>query len=381
MDYALLETHRQHCRENYALGKKALREGKGRKAAAYFDLALEHCRYVIEHTDDPEERKRYRGLRDNCIAAAASAGKPPSPADNSENDETKAKDDVGKNKEDTPSYKVVRPEDLTLEQALRKLDELEGLDAVKKHVHSWVDLIKVFHLRKARGMTVPDMSFHMVFLGNPGTGKTTVARLMAQIYHALGIVKKGQCVETDRSSLVAGYVGQTALKTQEVIEKALDGVLFIDEAYMLANGGSNDFGQEAIDTLLKAMEDNRHRLVVIVAGYDDLMKSFIESNPGLKSRFKTFVHFADYSGEEMMNIFRGFCKKNEYVLSPEAARRLCEHFNKMYEQRDKAFANGRDARNLFEKIVTRQSRRIAKLCDPDNNTIKEIRSEDLPFNE
>lgn len=378
MDYTLLESHKKHFRENHTLAKEALREGKTRKAAAYFRLALEHCQYVTEHTPDSDERKRYRELQDKCKAEIASANDPVPASNQNDNAEPKG---VEKNGEDNPSFKVTKGKDLSKEQALKELDEMEGLDAVKKHVHSWVDLIEVFKLRKARGIAVPDMSFHMVFLGNPGTGKTTVARLMAQIYHALGIVKKGQCVETDRSSLVAGYVGQTALKTQEAIEKALDGVLFIDEAYMLANGGSNDFGQEAIDTLLKAMEDHRDRLVVIVAGYEELMERFIDSNPGLKSRFKTFVHFADYTGEELMNIFSGLCKKNEYVLSAKAEETLSERFRKMYAQRDKHFANGRDVRNLFEKIVTRQSRRIARLRDPDNNTIKEIQTVDLPPDE
>ncbi len=164
-------------------------------------------------------------------------------------------------------------------------------------------------LRREHGLPTADLSLHMVFSGNPGTGKTTVARLMARIYHSLGILSKGQLVETDRSGLVAGYVGQTAIKTRKVIDSALGGVLFIDEAYSLAAGGENDFGQEAIETVLKAMEDHRDDLVVIVAGYDGLMERFIHSNPGLESRFNRFLHFADYTEEELLAIFRMQCEK------------------------------------------------------------------------
>lgn len=227
---------------------------------------------------------------------------------------------------------------------------------------------------------MPDISYHMVFTGNPGTGKTTVARLLVQIYRALGIVKKGQYVEVKRGDLVAGYVGQTALKTQEVINRAQGGVLFIDEAYMLASGSSNDYGQEAIDTLLKEMEDRRDQFVVVVAGYDNLMQNFIESNPGLKSRFKHYLRFTDYTGEQLMEIFLSLCKKNQYNLSQGAQRMLVEYFDELYEHRDKNFGNGRDVRNLFETIVTKQSVRVAGLSNPDNHTITEIREEDLPIN-
>ena len=276
---------------------------------------------------------------------------------------------------------VIKSDPITLDEALKRLDELIGLDQVKQQVHDWVKQIKVFKLRKMRGIKVPDISYHMVFTGNPGTGKTTVARLLAQIYRALGIVKKGQCVEVKRGDLVAGYVGQTALKTQEVINRAQGGVLFIDEAYMLANGSSNDFGQEAIDTLLKEMEDRRDQFVVVVAGYDSLMQNFIESNPGLKSRFKNYLRFTDYTGEQLMEIFLGLCEKNQYSLSQGAQRMLAKYFDDLYEHRDNNFGNGRDVRNLFETIVTKQSVRVAGLSNPDNHTITEIREEDLPIDE
>ncbi len=274
---------------------------------------------------------------------------------------------------------VQRSEKISLEEALKRLNELEGLSRVKSQVCDWVDQIKVFQMRKERGMSVPDMSYHMVFMGNPGTGKTTVARLMAQIYCALGILSEGQLVEVDRAGLVAGYVGQTAVKTKEVLKQAYGGVLFIDEAYSLANGGTNDFGPEAIDTILKEMEDKRDNLVVIVAGYDAPMEKFISSNPGLRSRFKNFIQFSDYTGDELYNIFAGLCAKHQYTLDEEARLSLRGYFNDLYQKRDKNFGNGRDVRNLFETIVTRQSGRVAHLSSPSDQEITTIKAEDLPF--
>lgn len=274
---------------------------------------------------------------------------------------------------------VKKNEKISLEEALKRLSDLEGLDRVKGRVRDWIDQIKVFRMRKARGMSVPDMSYHMVFTGNPGTGKTTVARLMAQIYCALGILSEGQLVEVDRAGLVAGYVGQTAAKTKDVIKKAYGGVLFIDEAYTLANGGSNDFGQEAVDTLLKEMEDKRDNLVVIVAGYDAPMEKFIASNPGLRSRFKNFIQFTDYTGVELYNIFSGMCASNQYMLDAEARRIVSKYFDDLYKNRDKNFGNGRDVRNLFENAVTMQSRRVAALSSPSDAEMSTITAEDLSF--
>lgn len=260
---------------------------------------------------------------------------------------------------------------------MAELEELVGLGTVKREVKNLTNLIKVRKLREENGLPNSAMSLHMVFLGNPGTGKTTVARLMAGLYAAIGALSKGQLVEVDRSGLVAGYVGQTALKTQEVIQSALGGVLFIDEAYSLASGGENDFGREAIETLLKAMEDHRDDLVVIVAGYDEPMEKFINSNPGLQSRFNKYLYFPDYNGEELMAMFRMRCKKNGYRLTEEAETYAKEFFEDMYKNRDDNFGNGRDVRNRFEDIISRQANRLAAMEAPTKDDLMTITKEDF----
>ena len=227
-------------------------------------------------------------------------------------------------------------------------------------------------------MKCPDMSFHLVFSGNPGTGKTTVTRIVGKVYSALGILSKGHLVEVDRSGLVAGYVGQTAIKTQEVIAKAQGGILFIDEAYTLSpENADKDFGQEAIDTILKAMEDHRDDFVVIAAGYATLMPRFIDSNPGLKSRFNKYLYFEDYNGEQLYEIFEGRVKRNDYRLDEGAADAVKEHLQELYEDRDSNFGNARDVRNLFEKIVARQADRVAGMDSPSDEDIVTITMEDL----
>ncbi len=239
--------------------------------------------------------------------------------------------------------------------------------------------MKIQKKKQEAGLKQIEMSLHMVFSGNPGTGKTTVARLVAEIYHKLGLISIGQLIEVDRSKLVAGYVGQTAIQTQEIIDSALGGVLFIDEAYTLSKdaGNQSDFGQEAIDTLLKAMEDNRNNLIVIVAGYPDLMQKFLKSNPGLESRFNTFIHFENYSESELMELFCFNCRKSGLSLSDGARKYAQAFFAKRCENLGLNFSNGRYVRNIFEKACKNQNNRLAKILDPSNEELLELIAEDF----
>ena len=280
----------------------------------------------------------------------------------------------GEAKAESAAAEAPKPD---FDQLMEQLNELVGLDEVKKDVKNLVNLVKVRKLRQENGLPVPPMSLHMVFMGNPGTGKTTIARLVSGLYAAIGVLSKGQLVEVDRSGLVAGYVGQTALKTQEVIKSALGGVLFIDEAYSLSSGGENDFGREAIETILKAMEDNRDDLIVIVAGYTGPMQEFLDSNPGLESRFNKYFHFPDYNGEQLMAIFRSQCSKNSYTLSEEAEKYALDMFARLYENRDDNFGNGRDVRNCFEDMIVRQSNRVAMMEAPTKEDLMTVLPEDL----
>lgn len=248
----------------------------------------------------------------------------------------------------------------TFEEALAELDELVGLEPVKEEVKKFANYVRVSKQREAAGLKVAPVSYHMVFTGNPGTGKTTVARIMAKIYRSLGILKKGHLVETDRSGLVGQYMGETAVKTNAKIDEALDGVLFVDEAYALASESGRDYGHEAIATLLKRMEDDRDRLVVIVAGYTKEMKGFIEDNSGLKSRFNRYIEFPDYTAAELAEMFRRNVRKNQYALSEEAERRLDAEMERWTRGRDRNFGNGRWVRNLFEKAVERQAMRLGE---------------------
>lgn len=265
--------------------------------------------------------------------------------------------------------------EISFEELLEELNALTGLTSVKQELNSLINLLKVHKLRAERNMPQTSVSLHMVFSGNPGTGKTTVARMLGRIYKALGVLSKGHLVEVDRSGLVSGYVGQTAMKTKQVIENALGGVLFIDEAYALtANTGANDFGTEAVNTLLKAMEDNRNDLIVIVAGYTDLMQEFLDSNPGLRSRFNKQIIFEDYTPEELMQIFTGMCKNAYFELTEPASAHVRKFFEERVQASPAGFANGRDVRNYFEKALTNQANRLAGLesvTDEDLMTITE----------
>ena len=269
------------------------------------------------------------------------------------------------------------------EDQTNPLDELKsliGLAEVKQEVSALANFVKIQREREKKGMKAVGLSYHCVFTGNPGTGKTTVARIVAEIYKKLGILKKGHLVETDRSGLVAEYVGQTAVKTNKIIDSALDGVLFIDEAYSLVQGGGNDYGQEAISTLLKRMEDDRDRLIVVLAGYSEDMKHFIDSNPGLQSRFNRYIHFTDYSTEELKQIFMLNVDKNQYLLEPEGEKLLSKILDFAIEHKDKNFGNGRYVRNLFEKTIQNQAMRLSTKPNITGEELTKLKAEDLPTN-
>lgn len=275
----------------------------------------------------------------------------------------------------TPGDEPEKPKEPE-KSGMEELNELVGLKTVKHDVEELIGLAKVRKMREEKGMKAVPMSLHLVFSGNPGTGKTTVARILGKLYKEIGILSTGQMIETDRSGLVAGYVGQTAIKTQKKIQEAMGGILFIDEAYML-NQKDENFGQEAIDTILKAMEDHRDEFIVIVAGYTQLMKEFVESNPGLKSRFNKFFEFPDYTVDELQAIFELQCKKYQYKLTEEADKAVCEEIIRLEESKGENFANAREVRNLFEKIIANQASRVSALDEVDEETLSTITIEDL----
>lgn len=263
-----------------------------------------------------------------------------------------------------------------LDTILKELDLFVGLDNVKDHIKNLINLVKTNKLRLSHGLPVEQMTYHAVFRGSPGTGKTTIARILGKIYQSLGILKIGHVVEVDRSGLIGGYVGQTEEKTNAVIDKALDGILFIDEAYALSGSG-NDFGRQAINTLLKRMDDDRERLIVLVAGYTDEMSHFIATNPGLKNRFTHDFEFKDFTAEELTKIYIIFAKKQRYTLQEGVSDQLFEYFDALLAGRPMHFGNGRFVRNLFERTVIHQSNRLVTAENVDYDALTTITADDL----
>lgn len=296
------------------------------------------------------------------------------PEQNTSSEDSQKVNENVESKEEKPKVKL---EDLLIE-----MDNLVGLQRVKGEIRALLQFVHVQELRREKKISVSKPSLHSVFYGSPGTGKTTVARLYGQMLAAMGLLSKGHLVETDRSGLIGGYVGQTALKTDEKITEALGGVLFIDEAYALSKGDDVhwDYGEEAISILLKRMEDYRDDFVVIVAGYPEPMGRFLSSNEGLKSRFSTYIHFEDYSPQEMAEIFARICKKENYSPTEEALDFVFTSIDYNYSIRDKTFGNARFVRNLFEAVIKNQALRIGStIKDPSSEELRVILPNDIPF--
>jgi hypothetical protein len=348
----------------------------GRRAARYYDLAirLAHAAASVDLVPSPDEVAaidRYRGVLLAAFDAAGVArpGRPATATPTAAGAPTRA-EPAG-----TPAVEEELPPERPIEELLAELDALVGLRQVKADVRRLTSLLRIQKLREERGLPTLEASHHLVFTGNPGTGKTTVARLLSQILRALDIVSKGHLVETDRSHLVAGYVGQTAVRTREVLESALGGTLLIDEAYALARGSEQDFGREAIDTLVKFMEDHRDDLAVIAAGYPEEMSELIDANPGLNSRFTRTVHFPDYTTDELVSIFELMGKDTDYHLDDVGRARLVEVIEA--EPRTRGFGNARFVRNVFEASVAHQAERLATVATPTDEELTTLTAADV----
>jgi AAA lid domain/ATPase family associated with various cellular activities (AAA) len=339
-----------------------------RRAAAYYELALKlaHATAAIDLVPSPDEIAAIDRFRSVLLAAMDAAGVPrpgrPAAAATGADPAPAAPE---------PELPPERP----VEEILAELDALIGLDHVKTEVRRLTSLLRIQRLRAEHDLPVMETSRHLVFVGNPGTGKTTVARLLSELYRSLDVVTKGHLVETDRADLVAGFVGQTATKTQEVLTSALGGTLLIDEAYSLARGGENDFGREAIDTLVKFMEDHRDDLAVVVAGYPAEMQQLIDTNPGLDSRFARTLEFPDYTTDELIAIFGLIAGKQEYHLDDGARTRLAEVIDA--EPRGRGFGNARFTRNVFEQAVSMQAVRLSDVERPSVDQLTTLTADDI----
>ena len=339
-------------------------------AARYYERALDIAHVVasLDVVPAPAELEAISDLRNRLLAGLRRRP--------GRTDSTGEQTDRPAPAETAPSPAREDPPARPLEELLTELDELVGLEDVKARVHLVADFLYVQRLRAERGLRTLETSHHLVFTGNPGTGKTTVARLLAQIYRTLGVVARGHLVETDRSGMVAGYVGQTAPLVTAKFDEADEGMLFIDEAYTLARGSENDFGREAIDQIVKLMEDRRDRVVLVVAGYPEEMEAFLSTNPGLRSRFPTVIHFPDYSTDELLAIVDSIGRKQQYELD-EAGR---EKFRQVLDAvpRTKGFGNARVARNLFEATVNRHASRVRRLEEHTDEDLTTLTAADVP---
>ncbi len=355
-----------------------LRSGTGH-AWRYYLASVEVAHAVFALDDHPShaELTAVERFRSMLLRALDSAGvpRPGGPARQATGGRDGGREAAVGTAEPAEPLEPVEPA-RPIEELLAELDALVGLAAVKAEVKLVTNLLRIEKLRTERGLAVVEHSRHLVFTGNPGTGKTTVARLLAQIYRTLGVVEKGQLVETDRSGLVAGYIGQTAIKVKEVFTSALGGVLLIDEAHALARGQDRDFGHEAIDMIVKLMEDHRDDVVLIVAGYPDEMATFLDANPGLRSRFPKTIFFDDYSNEELLRIFDGMAAKSHYKPTEEARARVVEYVGA--RPRDRGFGNARLVRNLFEAAVSAQASRVVELGDVSDEVLVTLESADIP---
>ena len=335
-------------------------------------------RIVVFNEGTPRWARILIGPLGALVCLALAIAHPIALEDSSEADETPATNNASSAAGSaSPATNAVE----SVEEVLAELDSLVGLEEVKSEVRKIVNLAKVNEARRAQGLKVPPMTYHMVFTGNPGTGKTTVARIVARAFRALGIAKTGQLVETDRSGLVGRYEGETAVKTNAKIDEAIGGILFVDEAYQLVSGENDDYGKEAIATLLKRMEDDRDRLIVIAAGYTDEMRDFLDANSGLRSRFPRMIEFADYTAPELAAIFRSMAKKNEFALAPDLDAGLDAAIAKLTAKRDRTFGNARFVRQLFEDATARQATRLAESGDLDAEALKTLALADLSSGE
>ncbi|HEX4982431.1 MAG TPA: AAA family ATPase [Ilumatobacteraceae bacterium] len=352
--------------------KADARDGE-RRANHYYDLALKlaHATAAIDLVPSLDEIGAIDRFRSTLLRAMDSGGvaRPGQPSHPTSTVAT-----AGSRAGTVPPEPELPPE-RPLEELLAELDELIGLDHVKEEIRRLTSLLRIQRIRVERDLPTVETSHHLVFTGNPGTGKTTVARLLSQIFRTLDVVTKGHLVETDRSQLVAGYVGQTAARTRAVLESALGGTVLIDEAYALARGGENDFGLEAIDTLVKFMEDHRDDLAVVAAGYPEEMRKLIEANPGLESRFTRTVDFPDYTDQELVAIFDSMSSKKRYHLDDDARRTLTALV--AAEPRTRGFGNARFVRNVFEQAVSLQALRLATVEQPTDDQLTKLTADDI----